>query len=84
VALEMVEKAANKNYVEAKRTLGFLYIFAESPQMLKVSNYGKCQYQKDVPEGTRLLMEAVLSGDTTARRILDLHNATNREEEPAE
>ena len=27
-------------------------------------------------EGTKLLMEAILSGDTTARRILDLHKTT--------
>jgi serine/threonine-protein kinase len=83
-AIELVKKASNSNYVEAKRTLGFLYLFAESPQILKVSNYDRCQYEKDLGQGTKLLMEAVLSGDTTARRILDLHKSTNREEEPAE
>jgi eukaryotic-like serine/threonine-protein kinase len=77
-AIELVRQAADRNYVEAKRTLGFLYLFAESPQMLKVSNYGRCQYQKDVQQGTKLLMEAVLAGDTTARRILDLHKTTTR------
>jgi len=46
--------------------------------MLKVSNYGRCQYDKNVQEGTKLLMEAVLAGDTTARRILDLHKSTTR------
>ena len=80
-AIALVKKASDKNYVEAKRTLGFLYLFAESPQMLKVSNYDRCQYEKDLTQGTKLLMEAVLSGDTTARRILDLHKSTNREED---
>ena len=79
-AIDLVKSAADKNYVEAKRTLGFLYLFAESPQMLKVSNYDRCQYEKDITNGTKLLMEAVLSGDTTARRILDLYKSTNREE----
>ena len=76
--IELVRQAADRNYVEAKRTLGFLYLFAESPQMLKVSNYDRCKYNKDVTEGTKLLMEAVLSGDTTARRILDLHKSTTK------
>ena len=61
--IELVRQAADRNYVEAKRTLGFLYLFAESQQMLKVSNYDRCKYTKDVTEGTKLLMEAVLSGD---------------------
>ena len=80
-AIDLVEKASDRNYIEAKRTLGFLYLFAESPQILKVSNYDRCEYKKDVVQGTKLLMEAVLSGDTTARRILDLHKSTNREED---
>jgi serine/threonine-protein kinase len=78
--IELVRQAADRNYVEAKRTLGFLYLFAESPQMLKVSNYDRCKYTKDVTEGTKLLMEAVLSGDTTARRILDIHKSTTKPE----
>ena len=77
-AIDLVERASDKNYVEAKRTLGFLYLFAESAQILKVSNYDRCEYQKDAVQGTKLLMEAILSGDTTARRILDLHNSTTR------
>ena len=80
-AIDLVEKASDKNYVEAKRTLGFLYLFAESPQILKVSNYDRCEYKKDVIQGTKLLMEAVLSGDTTARRILDLHKSTTRDDD---
>lgn len=79
-AIDLVKKASDKNYVEAKRTLGFLYLFAESPPIIKVSNYDRCEYKKDIIQGTKLLMEAVLSGDTTARRILDLHKSTNREE----
>lgn len=83
-AIELVRKASDKNSVEAKRTLGFLYLFAESPSMLKVSNYDRCKYEKDISGGTKLLMEAVLSGDTTARRILDLHRTTTKEPEDNE
>lgn len=85
-AIDLVKRAGDKDYVEAKRTLGFLYLFAESPQMLKVSNYGRCQYEKNITQGTKLLMEAVLTGDTTARRILDLYKSTNKtdDSDPAE
>ena len=76
-AMDLLKQASDQNYVQAKRTLGFLYLFAENRDMLRVSNYDRCQYQKDVVNGTKLLMEAVLSGDTTARRILNLHQARN-------
>ena len=83
-AIGLVQGASDRNNVEAKRTLGFLKLFAESPQMLKVSNYDRCEYEKDITNGTKLLMEAVLSGDTTARRILDLYKSTNRDEPAVE
>ncbi len=80
-ALALLKTASDKNYVQAKRTLGFLYLFAENKEIIRVSNYDRCNYQKDVIAGTKLLMEAVLSGDTTARRILNLHQSRSNEEE---
>lgn len=78
-AVELLKKASDKNYVQAKRTLGFLYLFAENKEIIRVSNYDRCEYHKDVVSGTKLLMEAVLSGDTTARRILNLHQSRSNE-----
>lgn len=82
-ALDLLKQASDQNYVQAKRTLGFLYLFGENKEIIRVSNYDRCEYQKDVVTGTKLLMEAVLSGDTTARRILNLHQSRNNQaEEP--
>jgi len=70
-ALEYIEKASDKDYTPAKRTLGFLYLFAENPDILKINEYQRCQYEKDYQKGSRLLVEAVAEGDTTAKRLLD-------------
>ena len=70
-ALEYIEKASDKNYTAAKRTLGFLYLFAENPDILRINEYQHCEYEKDYQKGSRLLVEAVAEGDTTAKRLLD-------------
>ena len=70
-AFEYIEKASDKNYTPAKRTLGFLYLFAENPDILKINEYHRCQYEKDYQKGSKLLVEAVAEGDTTAKRLLD-------------
>ncbi|GAA4325621.1 protein kinase domain-containing protein [Flaviaesturariibacter amylovorans] len=66
-----VQKAADKGHVPAKRTLGLLYVFADNPEVLRINNYENCFYERNVYKGTRLLMEAVAGGDTTARRLVD-------------
>jgi len=76
-ALELVKKASDLDHVQAKRTMGFLYLFAENRDIIRVSNYDRCNYERNVLRGTKLLMEAVVSGDTTARRILNLHQSRN-------
>ena len=70
-AIEYIEKASNKNYTPAKRTLGFLYLFAENPDILRINEYHHCEYEKDYQKGSRLLVQAVAEGDTTAKRLLD-------------
>jgi eukaryotic-like serine/threonine-protein kinase len=80
--LVLVEKASDKGYAPAKRTLGFLYIFADNKEILRINDYDHCSYDRNVFKGTRLLYEAVSAGDTTARRILDELNLQREEQTP--
>ncbi len=71
-AFNLLKKAADKNYVPAKRTLGFLYSYAEDKEMLQQNNYYEpCRFGKNLRKGAKLLMEATLAGDTAASRLLD-------------
>jgi serine/threonine-protein kinase len=72
-AIDLISRASDSNYVAAKRTLGFLYLFAENRDVLHMSNYDRCEYEKNVVKGTKLLMQAVVAGDTTASRVLEMH-----------
>ena len=69
--LQYMRKSSDKNYTPAKRTLGFLYLFAENGDVLEINGYNHCQYEKDYQKGSRLLVQAVAEGDTTAKRLLD-------------
>jgi len=69
-AYDLITKASNNNYTPAKRTLGFLYVFGENDEVLSAIGYDRCDYKKDMVKGTKLLMEAVLEGDSTASRLL--------------
>jgi eukaryotic-like serine/threonine-protein kinase len=79
-AIRLLKEASNKGYAPAKRTLGFLYVFAENQQVLQVSNYDRCPYEKNVGRGTKLLMEAVLSGDTAAGKWLQIHKQEDEQQ----
>lgn len=69
--LQFIRKASDKNYTPAKRTLGFLYLFAENDDILQINGYDHCQYEKDYVKGSKLLLQAIAAGDTTAKRLLD-------------
>lgn len=68
---ELVKKASDKGYIPAKRTLGFLYLFADSEEVLRINEYEGCNYDRNVFKGSKLLMEAMMAGDSTAKRLLD-------------
>lgn len=70
-AIDLLQRAAQKNYIKAKTTLGFLYAFADQPEMLQQNGYNPCDLQKNITKGSRYLMEAMLEGDTTASILLD-------------
>jgi len=69
--LQFIRKASDKNYTAAKRTLGFLYLFAENSDILQINGYNHCDYEKDYVKGSKLLIQAMAEGDTTAKRLLD-------------
>jgi serine/threonine-protein kinase len=68
--LEWITKAADRGYAPAKRTLGFLYVFADNQQLLEMNDYSGCTYQRNVFKGAKLLAQAVTAGDSTAAKIL--------------
>lgn len=71
-AFNLVKRAQEKGYIPAKRTLGFLYSFADNKNILQQNNfYQRCTFGKNLKKGSQLLMEATLAGDTTASRLLD-------------
>lgn len=75
-AYNMVTDASDRGYAPAKRTLGILYFFADNPDVLQINNYENCRYERNVFKGTKLLTEAMMGGDTTARRLVEeLHLA---------
>jgi serine/threonine-protein kinase len=74
--LAWVQKASDKGYAPAKRTLGFLYLFADSPEVLQMNDYEQCPQQRDVFRGSKLLLEAMAAGDSTAKRLMDQFNVT--------
>jgi serine/threonine-protein kinase len=74
-AFALLKKASDKGYTPAKRTLGFLYSFADDKAALQQANYfERCTFAKNLAKGSVLLMEATLRGDTTASRFLDMLN----------
>ena len=77
--MQFLRKASDRNYTPAKRTLGFLYLFAENTDVLQINGYDNCKYEKDFQKGSRLLIQAVAEGDTTAKRLLDEINRKTNE-----
>lgn len=74
-AFDLLKKASNKGYTPAKRTLGFLYSFANDKVELQHAGYAeRCLFTQNVSRGSVLLMEATLQGDTSAGRLLDVLN----------
>ncbi|MGV3529376.1 MAG: protein kinase domain-containing protein [Flavisolibacter sp.] len=69
-AMTLIGNAADKGYVPAKTTLGYLYIFAENPAVLQTGGYTRCSFNKNVDRGVQLLEEASTGGDAAAKDLL--------------
>jgi serine/threonine-protein kinase len=67
----LVKKSSDKGFAPAKRTLGFLYFFADNPEVLRINKYDNCKYERNVFAGSKLLLEAVLAGDSTAKSLVE-------------
>ena len=77
-AFELLKKASAKKYPPAKRTLGFLYAYGNNKEVLQQANYfDRCTFTPNLLEGSKLLMEAMLQGDSSAARLLDELEAKN-------
>ena len=50
-AIDFLERASKKDYTLAKTTLGFLYAFADQPELLQQNGYEQCNLQKDITKG---------------------------------
>jgi serine/threonine-protein kinase len=70
-AYNLVKKSSDKGFAPAKRTLGFLYFFADNPEVLRINKYDNCKYERNVFAGSKLLLEAVLAGDSTAKSLVE-------------
>ena len=74
-ALIMLNSAAEQGYTPAKKTLGFLLLFADDPDRLKAESYSRCEISENVEKGSALLVDASLEGDPDAQRLLDEYNS---------
>ena len=70
-ALALMRKASDAGNLSAKRTLGFLYMFAENAAVLSISGYTGCTFDKNFSRARLFLSQAANGGDTVARRLLN-------------
>ncbi|MEO5648237.1 MAG: protein kinase, partial [Chitinophagaceae bacterium] len=73
-AFNFLIEASHKNYPAAKRTLGYLYSYADDADALKSQGYYRCEFRRNIKKGAALLMEAIILGDSTAVRLLQKLN----------
>jgi len=70
-AMNYLKRAASRGHLPAKRTVGLLYSFAADTLSLQQKGYQRCSFAFDIRNGSKLLMEAALAGDSAASSLLD-------------
>jgi serine/threonine-protein kinase len=75
-AYNLVSRAADKGYLPAKTTLGYLYLFADNTEVLQSGKYTRCSFTQDSQKGVELLKESAAAGDETAKKMLQQFNQT--------
>ena len=70
-ALAMLRRASDANHLPAKRTLGFLHMFAENEAVLSINGYTRCVFDKNFARARLYLSQAANGGDTIARKLLN-------------
>ena len=70
-AFDLLTQAGNKGHILSKRTLGFLYSFADDRYVLEENNYyERCTIPKNAARGSQLLIEAMVAGDSIAAQYV--------------
>ena len=70
-AFDLLTQAGNKGHILSKRTLGFLYSFADDRYVLEENNYyERCTISKNAARGSQLLIEAMVAGDSIAAQYV--------------
>ncbi|RYF84505.1 MAG: serine/threonine protein kinase, partial [Chitinophagaceae bacterium] len=81
-ALAMLRRASDAGNLPAKRTLGFLYMFAENEAVLSINGYSRCVFDKNFSRARLYLTQAANGGDTTARKLLNELNLNEQNNPP--
>lgn len=70
-AMAMLRRASDAGNLPAKRTLGFLHMFAENEAVLSINGYNRCVLDKNFSRARLYLSQAANGGDTIAQRLLN-------------
>lgn len=81
-ALAMLRRASDANHLPAKRTLGFLHMFAENEAVLSINGYTRCVFDKNFARARLYLSQAANGGDTIARKLLNELNINEQNNPP--
>jgi len=81
-AMNLLRKASDAGNLTAKRTLGFLYMFAENAAVLSINGYSGCTFDKNFSRARLFLTQAANGGDTTARKLLNELNINDQTNQP--
>ena len=81
-AMSLLRKASDAGNLPAKRTLGFLYMFAENQAVLSINGYTGCTFDKNFSKARLFLTQAANGGDTTARKLLNELNLNSQSNQP--
>ena len=77
-ALSMLRRASDAGNLPAKRTLGFLHMFAENEAVLSINGYTRCVFDKNFTRARQYLSQAANGGDTTAKKLLNELNLNDQ------
>ncbi|HEX8316540.1 MAG TPA: serine/threonine-protein kinase, partial [Flavisolibacter sp.] len=81
-AAAMLRRASDAGNLPAKRTLGFLYMFAENEAVMSINGYTRCVFDKNFSRARLYLSQAANGGDTTARKLLNELNLNEQSNGP--
>lgn len=81
-AVALLKKSADAGHLPAKRTLGFLYMFAENKAVLQMNGYTQCAFDKNFSKARGYITEAANGGDTLARQLLNELNINEQNNRP--